>query len=155
MTEHIKNCFTESVYYDLQETARYTKLMWAQTFKKICPELKGVEFGALNMLMQNPGICQRDLAKIILKDRAGTGRVLDVLEAKGYITRKTDTKNNRLVRTMEITKAGTQMIENTNKKLLEVFGAFPYNIPQEEIDNIHASLKKLRDVMSKVVKIQI
>jgi DNA-binding MarR family transcriptional regulator len=129
--------------------------MWTQTFKKICPELRDVEFGALNMLMLNPGICQRDLAKIILKDRAGTGRVLDALEMKGYITRKTDTKNNRLVRTMEITKAGTKMIENTNKKLLEVFGAFPYNIPEEEIANIHASLKKLRDVMSKVVEIKI
>ena len=155
MTEHIESRFTESVYYDLQKTAQYTKLMWKQHFKKVCSELKGAEFGALNILMLNPGICQRDLAKIILKDRAGTGRILDLLEAKGYITRKADTKNNRLVRTMEITEAGIKVVEETSKKIFEVLGIAADNIPQEEIDNIRASLKKLRDIMSKIVEIQI
>lgn len=40
------------------------------------------EFYALDAIMLNEGICQRELAKLILKDRPNTGRILDSLEKK-------------------------------------------------------------------------
>lgn len=51
------------------------------------PGISGECFAALDTISCNKGICQRDLAKLILKDRANTGRILNSLEEKGFIKR--------------------------------------------------------------------
>ena len=68
------------------------------------------EFVALDVIQANDGICQRELAKLILKDRPNTGRILNSLEEKGYVERFVDTKNNRLVRKMILTEEGIEKI---------------------------------------------
>jgi len=146
--------FRDTVFYDLQQTAQYAKLMGKQTFRK-AGTMTPPELGALAAIIENPEICQRDLAKIILKDRAGTGRILDSLEAKGYILRNVDTKNKRLVRKMEVTTAGTKILNESMEKLFSYYKIVTDTITQEEIDNIRAGLKKLRDGLSKLVEIQI
>ena len=73
------------------------KLAAANMFNKLKLNIGVEEYGALDVISCNEGICQRDLAKIILKDRANTGRIVNTLEEKGFITRSADTKNNRLV----------------------------------------------------------
>ena len=98
MEDKLVKHFTDSIYYELEKTARVLRLLGVQMFEKIDAGLGGDEHAALDTISCNPNICQRDLAKLILKDRANTGRILDSLEQKGFITRFIDTKNNRLVK---------------------------------------------------------
>ncbi len=146
--------FCNTVFYDLQQTARYAKFMARQVFSKV-GELTPPELGALATMLENPGICQRDLAKIILRDRAGTGRILDSLESKGYIVRDVDTKNNRLVRKVEVTDSGEEVLNKSMEKLFNYYKVVTDQITQEEIDSIRAGLKKIRDGLSNLVEIQI
>lgn len=155
MTEYIVKHFTDSIYYDLELTARYCKFLGIQLFEKIQSKVGPDEFAALDTISINPEICQRDLAKLILKDRANTGRILNSLEEKGYITRPIDTKNNRLVRKMVITEAGYEIINETTIRVKEYFKKVSEKVPEEEIVKLQEYLRKLRNRLSEVVEIQI
>ena len=84
--------FTESLAYEVKLTEKYSKMLGLQLFAKLGAPLSPEEFLALDVVSANPDICQRDLAKLIIKDRANTGRLLEALEKKGY--------KPRIVRTM-------------------------------------------------------
>lgn len=147
--------YTNSIYYNLELTARYCKVLGAQLFEKIYPDFSADEFSTLDTIYCNPGICQRDLAKLLFKDRANTGRILDSLEKKALIERYNDTKNNRLVRKMKICDAGLKVLEEVTKKLQPSY-EFIYNaIPETEMETMKNSLKKLRENVAKIVEMQI
>ena len=96
--------YIDSVFYQFEQTARYCKYLSVQIFQGLNMGITADEFIVLDTIDANGCICQRELAQLILKDRAGTGRLLNTLEEKGYIERFADTKNNRLVRKMKLTK---------------------------------------------------
>ena len=109
--------YTETIHYDIEQLARLMKLAAVQTFNKLNIEITPDEFTALDIISCHSGICQRDLAKLLLKDRANTGRILDSLEEKGLVTRFVDTKNNRLVRKMALTENGYKQLVQTAKTI--------------------------------------
>ena len=87
-TQLLGNHFTDSISYQTELTAKYWKMLGNQLFEKFnIHDLSIEEFGILDTLLCNPAICQRDLAKIILRDRANTGKLLDNLEKKGLVGR--------------------------------------------------------------------
>ena len=59
--------FTESVFYKIQQLAIYTKKLGENFFEIRNVDLTDDEFAALNYILNHPNICQRDLAKIIVK----------------------------------------------------------------------------------------
>ena len=72
--------FTDSLYYDIEQSARLMKKASIQFFDILQIDITPDEYSALDTISCNAGICQRDLAILILKDRANTGRILDSLE---------------------------------------------------------------------------
>lgn len=74
--------YIESIYYKLEQTAKYCRYLGYQIFQNLDTPITMDEFVALDVIMVHGGICQRELAKIILKDRANTGRILNSLEKK-------------------------------------------------------------------------
>ena len=74
--------FTDSVVYSIEEIARYLEINGKDFFSKFTTTLTAEEFRTLDVIKYNPDICQRDLAKLILRDRVRAGRILDSLEEK-------------------------------------------------------------------------
>ena len=91
--------------------------MGAQVFEQYGTGVTVEEYAVLDTLLVHKELCQRDLAKLILKDRANTGKLLDTLENKGLITRKLSMKNNRPVKLIELTKAGKEKIKSAVNKI--------------------------------------
>ena len=147
--------YTESIYYEIELTARYCRFLGAQLFDKLGIELSTNEYSALDTISCNSGICQRDLAKLILKDRANTGRILDALEKRKLIERYGDTKNNRLVRMIKITPLGTETLSRITAKFKPAIEKAVDSISEVEIEKMRVSLKNLRDVFSAIVETQI
>lgn len=148
--------YTESIHYDIEQTARVIKLMACQLFNKLNFDIVPDEYCALDVISCHNGICQRDLAKLIFKDRANTGRILSSLEQKGLITRFVDTKNNRLVRKMAITEKGYKKLEEVNTK----FEAFLISnrektFSDEDVENLQVSLKKFRATLERLLELKI
>ena len=74
--------FTDTIFYQIELTARYSKMLGTQLFGNLGIDLSVSEFSALDMIWANDSLCQRDLAKLLLIDRANTGKLLDSLEQK-------------------------------------------------------------------------
>ena len=90
--------YINSIYYQLELTAKYCKYLGSQLIKKINVPITLDEVVTLDTIATNGEMSQRDLAKLILKDRSSTGRILSSLEDRGFVKRTADTKNNRFIK---------------------------------------------------------
>ena len=146
--------YTDTLNYEIEQVARLFRLISVRVFEQLEIDVTPDEYVALDTILCNSGICQRDLAKLILKDRANTGRILDSLEEKGLITRFIDTKNNRLVKKMGLTESGVKKIHQINKKIEGFINSSKRKLTDEELENIHSSLKKLRCNLEEVFEMK-
>lgn len=151
----MKRSYTESLYYHIRLTARYIKTFAEQLFEAITDDISFEEFIALDIIANNKQICQRDLAKLIFKDRATTGRMASSLEELGLIKIVIDTKNNRLVKMLEMTKKGESLRTNVIKCLKPSFQKMSDFINENEEQKMIELLTKFREAISTVVSIQI
>jgi len=143
MNNEFEKHYIESLYYQLELTAKYCKFLGIQVFRKLNLLLSPEEFVTLDTIQVYGKICQRDLAKLILKDRPSTGRILNSLEKKGYIERFADTKNNRLIRTMSLTTEGKNELKRITQKLK---GYLKDRLPKEFSEkNLKGLIKQIQD----------
>ncbi len=147
--------YTESIYYQLEQTAKYCRYLGMQIFQKLNIPLTMDEFVALDVINTNDGICQRELAKLILKDRPNTGRILNTLEDKGYIKRFVDTKNNRLVRRMSLTEEGYKVTNEVTEILRDYINKLPKVFSEDDKQDLMNSLKKFKESLEKEVAMNI
>lgn len=147
--------YTDSIHYELEQNARLLKKLSLQLFNDLKISLSPDEYVTLDTILINKSICQRDLAKLILKDRANTGRILNSLESKGLIERCADTKNNRLVKKTSVTQKGETELENINHKLKTYMKGTIRKIAPDEVEKVKNVLKKFRLNLEKAVNINI
>ena len=147
--------YINSIYYKIEQTAKYCKYLGTQLFQKLNMPLSLEEFAALDTIFLYKEICQRDLAKLILKDRPSTGRILNSLEERKFITRFVDTKNNRLVRKMSLTEEGKNILEYATKVLKKYVNNLPEFLSQEDIKALEISIQKFRQGLEKEVEMNI
>lgn len=147
--------FSESVFYKISQLSIYIERLAQNFFEIRNVDLTHDEFSALNLILNHPNICQRDLAKLILRDRVRTGRILNSLEEKGYVKRTNNTKNNRLVRLLTITKAGEKIYKEQFYIMNKVMEKLLEKFPEEKMIELKASLEKLENSMAEIVEFNI
>lgn len=147
--------YTDTLNYELEKTVRVMRILGIQLMEKLKIDLMLDEYVALDIVSCHQGICQRDLAKLIIKDRANTGRILNSLEEKGLITRFVDTKNNRLVRKMAITEKGYKVLISINKKIESYIAETKRIVSEDELDGLYSSLKKVREKFEEMIEFKI
>ena len=147
--------FIDSIYYQLEQTAKYSRYLGMQLFQKLNLPINLDEFVVLDTLLGHEGICQRDLAKLILKDRPSTGRLLNSLEEKGYIERFVDKKKNSLVRKMKLTPLGLKTTQEVTTIIRNYIEKLPKVLPDEEKLELINSIKKFREGLEKEVEMKI
>ena len=147
--------FTDSIFYQFEQTAKYCRFLGMQVFKKLEMPLSPDEFYALDVLLIKDNICQRELAQMILKDRPNTGRILDSLEEKNLIERFADTKNNRLVRRIKITEQGRFIAEEISRKLRNYITKIPKVLSDEDKQKLIDLMIRFREGLEKEVEMKI
>jgi len=148
--------FTESLYYHISLTDRCFKMLGRQVEMKLDLPVTLDEIAALSIIKSYNGqIHQRDLAKIILKDRANTGRILDGLEKDGYIERNKITKNKRQANVISITEFGREILTKAEKEVRPIFEGIHNKIPQGEMDMVKEILSKFREIAQETIEIHI
>ena len=151
MREHFRN----TIFYQIELTAKYCKMLGAQVFEQFNIGISVEEYTILDTLLCENELCQRDLAKLILKDRANTGKLLDGLEQKGLISRKLSVKNNRPVKLIEITELGIKQAEGAAAKIRPHYLAIKEQIANSDIAKVGELLTELRQTLNESLKIQI
>lgn len=147
--------FTDTIFYQVELTARYTKMLGMQLFGKLGVGLTIDEFSALDTISAHNELCQRDLAKLILKDRANTGKLLDSLEEKGLITRVLSVKNNRPVKIVTITNLGTETYNEVYNKLAPHHKIVEEKIANTNLAKVGVLLRELREILEETIDIDI
>ncbi|MBR1943285.1 MarR family transcriptional regulator [bacterium] len=147
--------FSKSVFYKIDQLSIYIQTLAKNFFEIRRVDLTSDEFAALNFILNNPNICQRDLAKLTLRDRVRTGRILNSLEEKGYIERVNDTKNNRLVRRLTITKSGKKLYNEQFSIMSQIMDKVLEKFPEEKMIELRDTLTQLETALSEVVEFNI
>ncbi len=147
--------YINTIYYKIEQAAKYCKQLGTQIFEKLQLPMTLDEFTTLDTISIYGEICQRDLAKLILKDRPSTGRILNTLEERGFITRFADTKNNRLVKKMKLTKEGNDIFKKASRKLKEYLSNLPQVLSDEERNNLEQSIQMFKHGLEKEVEMNI
>ena len=147
--------YVDSLYYEIELTGKYLRFLGTQMFNELKIDVSVDEFLVLDIIKTNDKICQRDIAKLILKDRANTGRIINSLEKKELITRSVDTKNNRLVKQMKLTERGEKVLETSSEYIKDGYRKISEQITQEEIGKIKETLRNFREIMKTIAKPEI
>ena len=151
----MKEHYTDTLFYQIELTAKYCKLLGAQVFEQYNTGISLEEYTVLDTILSQADLCQRDLAKLLLKDRANTGKLLDGLEKKGLISRKLSIKNNRPVKIIEITEEGRKKAEDAANKISPHYHSIKDKIDNSNIAKVGDLLRDLRKVLNDSLKIQI
>ena len=147
--------FTDTIFYQIELTARYSKMLGAQLFGMLGIGLTIEEFSVLDTVIAQEDLCQRDLAKLILKDRANTGKLLDSLENKGLLVRELSVKNNRPVKIIKITEEGRKFYSETYKKLKPHHEIVEKKIANTDLEKVGELLRELREILEDTIDIDI
>jgi DNA-binding MarR family transcriptional regulator len=149
--------YTDSVIYAMEQTVVYFRLKGAQICSQLGIGLTIDQFAALDAIYANKDkqICQRDLSKLLLKDRSNTGRILNILEESGFIKRELETKGNRPVKKIYLTEDGKKTYEENLQKIRKPFEQLFEDVSEEELELIKKTVEKLKNCLSKTTTIQI
>jgi DNA-binding MarR family transcriptional regulator len=74
------------------------------------------ELSALLFLAHHGGVLQHQLAKVTSLSRSGTGAMLQRLEERGYLERRTDPADRRL-RFVELSPSGRERVDHAYREL--------------------------------------
>lgn len=96
----------------------------------------------LGYLAQNPGAIQRDIAQVSRTSAASVSSLLQGLERRGLIERRTEDGNERNKR-VYATPAGSDLIAGFNTAVADTEEAILAPLNQTERDTLHALLLKI------------
>lgn len=102
--------FINSLFYKIEQTSRICHYFCESCFKEyLQKEISFDEFIILDTILCNPDICQRDLAKRILKGASHISKILNALEKRELIERPIGKKGKRTIRKIVITENGINL----------------------------------------------
>ena len=152
---NLLNCYADRLPYKIEKAAIYMKLRGSYILNSFEAGLSIDQFITLETIAFNPGICQRDLSKIVLKDRSNITRILNILEDGGLIIRELSVKGRRPVKTMKLTDRGEEMIKKYSSPLEKDMDVFLSDFSEEELEVMKRGLDKIISKISETVSIQI
>lgn len=155
MCEKNVTSYTQTVKYEIDKTSLFLGVKSSQVFDSFNFGITVEQYHVLDAVYHNRDICQRDIAKLILKDRSNTGRILNILEEKGLIERKADFKENKLVKKVYITQKGIETVDYIFPIIREYYLTAMEDISEEELSTLRKILQKLCACLSKNISMQI
>jgi len=93
----------------------------AKLFNQLELGINSNQYAILETIYKNDGFYQRELTRLILKERSMIARTLNKLESLGFIERSIGINNNRLVKKVFITQKGRNIVETNQQNLKNIF----------------------------------
>lgn len=107
-------------------------------------DLTPVQFGAMSMLEEHPGIDQATLAGLIAYDRVTIGGVVARLEARGLVER-TVSKTDRRARVLHLTERGQSVLSTVWPAVRRAQDVMLQHLDEDERRTLMALLGKVTD----------
>ena len=102
------------------------------------------QFVVLYNLIDQDGINQKKLSNKVDKDQATLARILDILEGRGYVVRRTTEKDRRAFLVF-ITDEGRQKVKTVARRLAVVHDRIVEGIPSNKVDMFIDLIKQMNE----------
>lgn len=112
--------------------------------------ITGPQWSALVAIHFGRGRTSAALARELSHDKGAMTRLIDALEAKGWVERARDADDRRIIN-LALTEAGSRIAMRTRDRVIAAWNAWLVDWDHDEIERTIATLQKLRDQMLKVV----
>ena len=137
------NSYSWGLSYKIHHLVTKMRLSTLQALRAAgCRELSLEQYELLVVLFQNNGAHQRQLAKLMLKDRPNITQMLKNLEKAKLVLRK-DSPENKRIKNVYITELGKQVVYKAaavknikSQEFLKVFS-------EEELDTLEELIEKM------------
>lgn len=136
--------YTKSLPYELELTSRVLHEAARCFFEQHQFIISQEEFIILDCLYMYPGIIQIELAKLIMKGRAHTGKFLKSLEQKGLIARTPKNQGSKIIMESTITAKGLE-IYKTISNALDQYISESSTYADIDVQNVIKILQLIRD----------
>lgn len=143
-----------TIPYLIHITCMYSKLAALQIFKKNKYDITPEQYGILYILTKKDGLYQRQLSQILLKDRPNVTRMLDILEGKDFVYKKSDPNNRRITKVF-ITDDGKKLVEEIHPVLAKSHEKTIAGLTQDDLDTLNTLLSKIRSNLEENYSLQI
>ena len=153
--ENFFDCYARTLPYIIEKASVYIRLRGSLLLNELGADITLEQFITLDAIHGCPDLCQRDLAKILLKDRSNVTRILNILEKKGLIMRKTATKGKRVVKVTSLTEAGHSVMSKYADKMKSDLNNFLEEFNQDDLKVMEKTLKLISKKISEKANIQI
>ncbi len=131
--------------YALHVTANYHRLAVTKFIKnKPQSSLTIKQLAILIVLTEEDGLYQMQIAQALSKNRPNMARLLSILEKQGYIERRKDEKNKKILRVF-ITEAGRNIVKKLASVRKEFHNTSLAGISEEDLKVTCKVLKKVKD----------
>ena len=147
--------YEDSIIYQINSSAKHFDKLFEQSFKDINIGVTAAEHLALMVVRDTQNCCQRDLARVLLKDRANTGKLAKSLEEKGLVKIEATIKNNRAVKILTITAKGKKLAKETTHLFEPIKEQIEKEFSKEKLDEITKYLQDFTQLISKTLKTKI
>ncbi len=124
-----------------------------QTFTEKEFGLTPDQYVILSLLIENEEIvCQRQLAEIMLKDRANIARIIEIMHKNGLIEKIPDS-NGRKIYKLIVTEKGKKLKDKVFSTDIDLRNAITNNISAEELATTFNTLEKMNKNIRDKVKL--
>lgn len=114
-------------------------------------DLSKEQWSVLKRLNVNDGQPQNDLAFITHRDKTSMTRLVNSMESKNLVERKSDEKDNRINRIF-LTDFGKEVIQKVQPIMYDLIPAVQESLSEEEIKSLITSLQKIKAKIAEIAE---
>ncbi|GAA4275668.1 MarR family winged helix-turn-helix transcriptional regulator [Aquimarina mytili] len=114
-------------------------------------DLSKEQWSVLKRLHVNDGQPQNDLAFITHRDKASMTRLVNTMESKKLVIRKSD-ENDRRVNRIFLTDYGKETIQKVQPIMYNLIPAVQESLNEEEIEILITALKKVKSKIAEIAE---
>jgi len=145
--------YIESFPYEIELTARICHESAKRLLESFTTELSIDEFSVLDTIVARPGLSQADLARLVLKGKAHTGRFIMSLEDKGFVERHVEERDGKLIKVAVVTDKGMDLYQKILQNMSPVIKHFESIVAEEDIRKMIKDLREFRKRIEEANKI--
>ena len=149
--EYLKNRIGSLIYI----TGTLIRGLSSQTFAEKGYDLTPDQYVILYLLLENDEIMyQRQLAEVMLKDRANISRIIDIMHQKGLLEEIPDSNGQKIYKLI-VTEKGKEIKERIFPTDIDLIKMITNGISKEELAITFSTLEKMNLNIRDKVKLQI
>lgn len=129
------------LFYMMHELSRLISTYFDQAM--VDHQITHAQWWGMMHVSENQGATQSELANIMQMGRASAGKLLERLEARGWIVRKADSTDSR-VRRVYSTDSVAPLVSTMEQEGIKLFREFLKGITAEEEEAMLVGLRKIK-----------